>query len=79
MVLSSHNLDHGGRATRRGAAIHFRERDIMPKDHGIGASPKRRGGLRFLLTENGNYTGMNITFYGTKLCAFLRSDVAHGG
>ncbi|MCF6232152.1 MAG: xanthine dehydrogenase family protein molybdopterin-binding subunit [Rhodobacteraceae bacterium] len=48
----------------------------MPKDHGIGASPKRREDIRFL-TGNGNYTDdMNIA--GQAYIHFLRSDVAHG-
>ena len=48
----------------------------MPKDHGIGASPKRREDLRFL-TGNGNYTD-DINLYGQTYVHFLRSDVAHG-
>ena len=48
----------------------------MPKDHGIGASPKRREDLRFL-TGNGNYTD-DINLYGQAYVHFLRSDVAHG-
>ncbi|MEQ9693583.1 xanthine dehydrogenase family protein molybdopterin-binding subunit [Shimia sp. SDUM112013] len=47
----------------------------MPKDHGIGASPKRREDVRFL-TGEGNYTDdMNI--HGQAYVHFLRSDVAH--
>ena len=48
----------------------------MPKDHGIGASPKRREDVRFL-TGNGQYTD-DINVYGQTYCHFLRSDVAHG-
>ena len=48
----------------------------MPKDHGIGASPKRREDLRFL-TGTGNYTD-DINLYGQLYVHFLRSDVAHG-
>ena len=48
----------------------------MPKDHGIGASPKRREDLRFL-TGNGNYTD-DINLYGQTYVHFLRSDAAHG-
>ena len=48
----------------------------MPKDHGIGASPKRREDLRFL-TGNGNYTD-DINLYNQTYVHFLRSDVAHG-
>ncbi len=48
----------------------------MPKDHGIGASPKRREDIRFL-TGEGNYTDdMNV--HGQAYVHFLRSDVAHG-
>ncbi|MEP1636681.1 xanthine dehydrogenase family protein molybdopterin-binding subunit [Ascidiaceihabitans sp.] len=48
----------------------------MPKDNGIGASPKRREDIRFL-TGTGNYTDdMNIR--GQAHVYFLRSDVAHG-
>ncbi len=48
----------------------------MPKDHGIGASPKRREDLRFL-TGAGNYTD-DINLRGQAYVHFLRSDVAHG-
>ena len=48
----------------------------MPKDHGIGASPKRREDVRFL-TGAGNYTD-DINVYGQAYVYFLRSDLAHG-
>ncbi len=48
----------------------------MPKDHGIGASPKRREDVRFL-TGNGQYTD-DINVHGQAHVYFLRSDVAHG-
>ncbi|EPX78453.1 xanthine dehydrogenase family protein molybdopterin-binding subunit [Salipiger mucosus] len=48
----------------------------MPKDHGIGAAPKRREDVRFL-TGTGQYTD-DINVYGQTYCHFLRSDVAHG-
>ncbi|WP_197916517.1 xanthine dehydrogenase family protein molybdopterin-binding subunit [Thiosulfatihalobacter marinus] len=48
----------------------------MPKDHGIGASPKRREDIRFL-TGAGNYTD-DINVNGQAYVHFLRSDVAHG-
>ncbi|PYG34751.1 xanthine dehydrogenase family protein molybdopterin-binding subunit [Pelagimonas varians] len=48
----------------------------MPKDHGIGASPKRREDVRFL-TGTGNYTD-DINVYGQTYVYFLRSDMAHG-
>lgn len=48
----------------------------MPKDHGIGASPKRREDVRFL-TGNGNYTD-DINMRGQAYVHFLRSDIAHG-
>ncbi|MHA6324015.1 xanthine dehydrogenase family protein molybdopterin-binding subunit [Roseivivax sp. CAU 1753] len=48
----------------------------MPKDHGIGASSKRREDLRFL-TGVGNYTD-DINIHGQAYVHFLRSDVAHG-
>ncbi len=48
----------------------------MPKDHGIGASPKRREDVRFL-TGEGNYTD-DINVNGQAYVHFLRSDVAHG-
>jgi len=47
----------------------------MPKDHGIGASPKRREDVRFL-TGAGNYTD-DINLRGQAHVHFLRSDVAH--
>jgi len=48
----------------------------MPKDSGIGASPKRREDVRFL-TGVGNYTD-DINVHGQLYVHFLRSDVAHG-
>ena len=48
----------------------------MPKDTGIGASPKRREDVRFL-SGNGNYTD-DINMRGQAYVHFLRSDVAHG-
>ncbi|MDB2408139.1 xanthine dehydrogenase family protein molybdopterin-binding subunit, partial [Jannaschia sp.] len=48
----------------------------MPKDTGIGASPKRREDARFL-TGKGRYTD-DINVAGQAHVAFLRSDVAHG-
>ncbi|WP_422074363.1 xanthine dehydrogenase family protein molybdopterin-binding subunit [Tranquillimonas rosea] len=48
----------------------------MPKDTGIGASPKRREDVRFL-TGDGNYTD-DINVHGQAYVHFLRSDVAHG-
>jgi len=48
----------------------------MPKDHGIGASNKRREDVRFL-TGNGNYTD-DINVRGQAFVHFLRSDMAHG-
>ena len=47
----------------------------MPKDHGIGASNKRREDVRFL-TGNGKYTD-DINLRGQAYAYFLRSDVAH--
>lgn len=47
----------------------------MPKDHGIGASPKRREDVRFL-TGKGQYTD-DINVHGQTYVHFLRSDVAH--
>ena len=47
----------------------------MPKDTGIGASPKRREDVRFL-TGAGNYTD-DINVRGQAYVHFLRSDVAH--
>ena len=48
----------------------------MPKDHGIGASPKRREDVRFL-TGNGQYTD-DINVHNQSYVHFIRSDVAHG-
>ncbi|SFI46229.1 xanthine dehydrogenase family protein molybdopterin-binding subunit [Jannaschia pohangensis] len=48
----------------------------MPKDTGIGASPKRREDVRFL-TGKGRYTD-DINVAGQAHVVFLRSDVAHG-
>ena len=48
----------------------------MPKDSGIGASPKRREDVRFL-TGAGNYTD-DINRPGQAYMHVLRSDVAHG-
>ncbi|EBA07258.1 xanthine dehydrogenase family protein molybdopterin-binding subunit [Sagittula stellata] len=48
----------------------------MPKDHGIGASQKRREDVRFL-TGAGQYTD-DINVYNQAYVYFLRSDVAHG-
>ncbi|WP_224814458.1 xanthine dehydrogenase family protein molybdopterin-binding subunit [Hasllibacter sp. MH4015] len=48
----------------------------MPKDHGIGASSKRREDVRFL-TGQGRYTD-DINLHGQAYVHFLRSDVAHG-
>jgi carbon-monoxide dehydrogenase large subunit len=48
----------------------------MPKDHGIGASPKRREDVRFL-TGAGQYTD-DINVHGQAHVHFLRSDMAHG-
>ena len=48
----------------------------MPKDHGIGASSKRREDIRFL-TGRGNYTD-DITIHGQATAIFVRSTVAHG-
>ena len=47
----------------------------MPKDTGIGASPKRREDVRFL-TGKGRYTD-DINVAGQAYVHFLRSDVAH--
>jgi carbon-monoxide dehydrogenase large subunit len=51
-------------------------RTTMPKDHGIGASSKRREDVRFL-TGRGRYTD-DINLHGQAYVHFLRSDVAHG-
>jgi len=48
----------------------------MPKDHGIGASSKRREDVRFL-SGRGRYTDdMNLA--GQAHAVFLRAQVAHG-
>ena len=48
----------------------------MPKDTGIGASPKRREDVRFL-TGAGNYTD-DINIRGQAYMRVLRSDIANG-
>ncbi len=48
----------------------------MPKDHGIGASTKRREDVRFL-TGRGRYTD-DINVHGQGYAHFVRSQVAHG-
>ncbi|MBL3566424.1 xanthine dehydrogenase family protein molybdopterin-binding subunit [Rhodovulum sulfidophilum] len=48
----------------------------MPKDHGIGASSKRREDKRFL-TGKGRYTD-DINLPGQAHAWFVRSQVAHG-
>ncbi len=48
----------------------------MPKDHGIGASTKRREDIRFL-TGRGAYTD-DIAVAGQAHAVFVRSQVAHG-
>ena len=48
----------------------------MPKDNGIGASPKRREDIRFL-TGLGKYTD-DIKVQNQCYAVFVRSDVAHG-
>jgi carbon-monoxide dehydrogenase large subunit len=48
----------------------------MPKDNGIGASPKRREDNRFL-TGKGRYTD-DITLTNQCQAVFVRSQVAHG-
>ena len=48
----------------------------MPKDHGIGASTKRREDIRFL-TGRGAYTD-DIALAGQAHAVFVRSQVAHG-
>ncbi|MEX0338824.1 MAG: xanthine dehydrogenase family protein molybdopterin-binding subunit [Arenibacterium sp.] len=48
----------------------------MPKDTGIGASPKRREDVRFL-TGAGNYTD-DINVRGQAYMHVLRSDIANG-
>lgn len=48
----------------------------MPKDGGIGTSPKRREDIRFL-SGTGRYTD-DINLHGQAHAVFVRSDVAHG-
>jgi len=48
----------------------------MPKDHGIGASVKRREDIRFL-TGTGQYTD-DMAMHGQTWAVFVRSNVAHG-
>ncbi|WP_309667433.1 xanthine dehydrogenase family protein molybdopterin-binding subunit, partial [Tabrizicola sp.] len=48
----------------------------MPKDHGIGASSKRREDIRFL-TGVGNYTD-DIALHGQLHAVMVRSTVANG-
>ncbi|TDL79505.1 xanthine dehydrogenase family protein molybdopterin-binding subunit [Palleronia sediminis] len=48
----------------------------MPKDGGIGSSPKRREDIRFL-TGTGRYSD-DINLHGQAYAHFVRSDVAHG-
>ena len=48
----------------------------MPKDHGIGASVKRREDIRFL-TGAGTYTD-DINVHGQAYAVFVRSNLAHG-
>ncbi|MHA1128073.1 MAG: xanthine dehydrogenase family protein molybdopterin-binding subunit, partial [Alphaproteobacteria bacterium] len=48
----------------------------MPKENGIGASPKRREDTRFL-TGKGRYVD-DITLQGQTYAVFVRSQVAHG-
>ncbi len=48
----------------------------MPKDHGIGASSKRREDVRFL-TGQGHYCADHVVA-GQTHAVFLRSQVAHG-
>ncbi len=48
----------------------------MPKDHGIGASTKRREDVRFL-TGRGVYTD-DMALHGQTYAVFVRSTVAHG-
>ena len=47
----------------------------MPKDHGIGASVKRREDIRFL-TGKGRYTA-DINLRGQAFAYFARSEMAH--
>jgi carbon-monoxide dehydrogenase large subunit len=48
----------------------------MPKDHGIGASSKRREDIRFL-SGLGHYTD-DSALQGQAFAVFVRSNVAHG-
>ncbi len=48
----------------------------MPKDHGIGASVKRREDVRFL-TGTGVYTD-DLALHGQTYAVFVRSNVANG-
>ena len=48
----------------------------MPKDHGLGASSKRREDIRFL-TGRGVYTD-DMALHGQTYAVFVRSSVAHG-
>ena len=48
----------------------------MPKDHGIGASTKRREDIRFL-TGRGTYTD-DMQIAGQVHAVFVRSQMAHG-
>lgn len=48
----------------------------MPKDHGIGASSKRREDIRFL-TGKGVYTD-DLNLHGQAYAVMVRSTVAHG-
>ncbi len=48
----------------------------MPKDGGIGTSPKRREDVRFL-SGTGRYTD-DINLHGQAYAHFVRSDMAHG-
>ena len=48
----------------------------MPKDHGIGASVKRREDVRFL-TGTGVYTD-DVAMHGQTYAVFVRSNLAHG-
>ncbi|HQY43098.1 MAG TPA: molybdopterin-dependent oxidoreductase, partial [Paracoccaceae bacterium] len=48
----------------------------MPKDHGIGASSKRREDVRFL-TGKGVYTD-DMNLHGQTYAVIVRSQVAHG-
>ncbi|MBC7735872.1 MAG: xanthine dehydrogenase family protein, partial [Candidatus Saccharibacteria bacterium] len=48
----------------------------MPKDHGIGASVKRREDIRYL-TGTGKYTD-DMALHGQTYAVFVRSNVANG-